>query len=336
MKCVAAGVKAGSFANRYCFPVFSGVNRRQVGILAGLSVLAFVFSLSACSGPNVKSNTKLSKRIIPFGRSVPKGGGRYKVGSPYKVDGRWYYPRKNRNYDQIGTASWYGEMFHGRETANGEIYDMDAITAAHPTLPMPVYAKVTNLENGRNIIVRVNDRGPYKRSRIIDLSRRSATVLGFRIRGTARVRVQYLAQAPLNGDDSYEKRYLASRPWMRPYTAAIDRKPGRIRSAAWLTATSAKGPVNAATAANIYPTGAITPLRRKIFIQAGSFRSSSNANRLRERLAAYGPVRIDPLQTGKNILYRVRLGPFAHDQIAGQILRKLVGAGVNDAMIIGE
>ena len=120
---------------------------------------------------------------------------------------------KIRPTTSVGTASWYGELFHGRRTANGEIYDMDRLSAASPTLPMPVYARVTNLENRRSIIVRVNDRGPYRSDRIIDLSRRSAEVLGFRGRGTAPVRVQYLARAPLNGDDSYERRYLASQGW---------------------------------------------------------------------------------------------------------------------------
>ena len=110
----------------------------------------------------------------------------------------------------MGRASWYGELFHGRRTANGEIYDMDRLSAAHPTLPLPVYAQVTNLKNGRTIVVRVNDRGPYANDRIIDLSRRSAEVLGFRRHGTATVRVKYLGRAPLSGDDSYEQRYLAS------------------------------------------------------------------------------------------------------------------------------
>ena len=118
-----------------------------------------------------------------LGQPVPKGGGRYVTGAAYRVDGVWYQPREDPTYDQVGTASWYGELFHGRRTANGEIYDMDRLSAASPTLPMPVYARVTNLENRRSIIVRVNDRGPYRSDRIIDLSRRSAEVLGFRRQG---------------------------------------------------------------------------------------------------------------------------------------------------------
>lgn len=141
---------------------------------------------------------------------MPKGGGSYKVGEPYRVGGEWFYPKENERYDHVGTASWYGELFHGRYTANGEIYDMDRLTAAHPTLPMPTLARVTNLSNGRTIVVRINDRGPYARGREIDLSRRSALALGFMRQGTASVRVTYLGKAPLSGDDSYERRVLAS------------------------------------------------------------------------------------------------------------------------------
>ena len=152
---------------------------------------------------------------MPFGQPVPKGGGVYRVGSAYQIAGVWYRAEeKTTSYDRVGTASWYGELFHGRRTANGEIYDMDRLSAAHPTLPLPVYARVTNLQNSRSIIVRINDRGPYANDRIIDLSRRSAELLGYRNKGTAQVRVQFLARAPLNGDDSYERRYLANQSWM--------------------------------------------------------------------------------------------------------------------------
>jgi rare lipoprotein A len=182
--------------------------------LAGSALVAVALALviTACSRSD---NTNLSPRIVEYGEPVPKGGGRYKVGEPYKVNGRWYRPRENPNYDKVGIASWYGRLFHGRHTANGEIYDMDALTAAHPTLPMPSYAQVTNLENGRTIIVRVNDRGPYAHNRVIDLSRRSAQALGIYRKGTGKVRVRYAGRAPLNGDDSYEWRVLASQPWSR-------------------------------------------------------------------------------------------------------------------------
>lgn len=160
-----------------------------------------------------RTGTVASPRVIGPGSEVPKGGGTYKLGAPYKVAGRWYVPREEPGYDATGVASWYGTDFHGRRTANGEIYDMDALTAAHPTLPLPSYAYVTNLDNGRTVMVRINDRGPYARDRIIDLSRQTARVLGVESRGLAHVRVRYAGRAPLNGDDSRERRHLALQPW---------------------------------------------------------------------------------------------------------------------------
>jgi rare lipoprotein A len=139
--------------------------------------------------------------VVEEGEPVPKGGGRYSVGKPYQINGRTYHPRVNTAYRAEGIASWYGRDFHGRLTANGEVYDMHAISAAHPTMPLPSYARVTNLENGRSMIVRVNDRGPYARNRVIDLSIATAKALDFHNRGLARVRVEYVGSAPLEGSD---------------------------------------------------------------------------------------------------------------------------------------
>ncbi len=132
---------------------------------------------------------------------IPKGGGVYRVGAPYMVAGRVYVPQYDPHYRAVGLASWYGDDFHGRYTANGEIFDRDGISAAHPTMPLPSYARVTNLDNGRSIIVRVNDRGPYARDRVIDVSVRAAKLLDFYRRGTARVRVEYVGPAPIEGTD---------------------------------------------------------------------------------------------------------------------------------------
>ena len=139
--------------------------------------------------------------MVEEGEPVPKGGGTYKVGKPYSVNGRTYVPQENPNYRAEGIASWYGPDFHGRLTANGEVYNMHGISAAHPTLPLPSYARVTNLKNGRSIIVRVNDRGPYHRNRVIDLSIGTAKALDFYHRGIARVRVEYVGRAPIEGSD---------------------------------------------------------------------------------------------------------------------------------------
>jgi len=175
-------------------------------------------AIGGCSdfdGPDPKYGVSASPRVVA-GREVAKGGGDYKVGRPYKVAGRWYVPREAPSYDRTGIASWYGSAFHGRRTANGEVFDMGALTAGHPTLPLPSYAYVTNLQNGRTIMVRVNDRGPYVNDRIIDLSWRSAKELGYAGHGLARVRVRYAGPAPLDGSDATERQYLAAQSWHGP------------------------------------------------------------------------------------------------------------------------
>ncbi len=171
-------------------------------------VVAGCLVLGACaSGSKLVSKVdprygvSASPRVIEPGQPVPKGGGTYRVGKPYVVGGRVYTPEENRRYRAEGIASWYGDDFHGRLTANGEIYDMHGISAAHPTLPIPSYARVTNLRNGRSIVVRVNDRGPYHSNRLIDLSSKTAKLLDFRGHGLARVRVEYIGRAPLEGTD---------------------------------------------------------------------------------------------------------------------------------------
>ncbi len=148
-----------------------------------------------------KYGVSSSPRVVAFGEAVPKGGGTYRVGKPYTVGGRIYVPEEDSTYREEGMASWYGDDFHGRLTANGEVFDMASLTAAHPTLPMPCYARVTNLGNGKSLIVRVNDRGPYHGNRLIDVSNKAAELLEFKGNGVARVRVEYVARAPLEGSD---------------------------------------------------------------------------------------------------------------------------------------
>ena len=168
-------------------------------VRCGLAVCGCV-ALAGCSATRL-SNHSYSDKVVADGEPVPKGGGTYRVGQPYTVNGQTYYPSDNPSYREEGIASWYGPDFHGRLTANGEVFDMHSISAAHPTLPIPSYARVTNLDNSRSIIVRVNDRGPYARGRIIDLSTGAAHALGFYGDGLAHVRVEYVGRAPLEGSD---------------------------------------------------------------------------------------------------------------------------------------
>lgn len=177
--------------------------------------------LSACATPQPKAvshkksqskeyfaeseyGVKASPRVTLSKVNVPRGGGRDQIGRPYQVRGKWYYPKEEKGYSKVGAASWYGDAFHGRLTANGEVYDMTHLTAAHPTMPLPSYARVTNLANGSSVIVRINDRGPYSNGRIIDLSQRAADMLDYAHSGTAKVKVDYIGRAALDGrDDQY-------------------------------------------------------------------------------------------------------------------------------------
>ena len=170
--------------------------------------MASCLALANCASSNKfasrvdpKYGVSSSPRVVAWGDPVPKGGGTYRIGKPYLVAGKMYVPEEDANYRAEGLASWYGDDFHGRLTANGEVFDMGSLTAAHPTLPMPCYARVTNLSNGKSLIVRVNDRGPYHGNRLIDVSNKAAELLEFKGNGVAKVRVEYVGRAPLEGSD---------------------------------------------------------------------------------------------------------------------------------------
>lgn len=196
----------------------------QAMVLSTCALIAVSLILASCSGgskrasapkPSYAYGSNDRPSYLRKNSSIPLGGGVRKLGKTYKVLGRWYTPKHQPNYDAVGVASWYGPKFHGKKTANGEIFDMHNLTAAHKTLPMPSYIRVTNIQNGRSLVLRLNDRGPYAHERLLDLSKRSAQLLGVIGRGTARVRVQYLGPAPLDGNQARERAYLARQPWFR-------------------------------------------------------------------------------------------------------------------------
>jgi rare lipoprotein A len=169
--------------------------------LIAVCVLAGCADIGKIGTVDPRFGVSSGARLYAPGEPIPKGGGTYRVGSPYSIGGRAYVPTEDPHYRAEGLASWYGEDFHGRQTANGEIYDMNSVSAAHATLPMPTYVRVTNLTNNRSVIVRVNDRGPYHADRIIDVSVKTAVLLGFYSSGVAQVRVEYVGTAPLEGSD---------------------------------------------------------------------------------------------------------------------------------------
>jgi rare lipoprotein A len=182
-----------------------------------------------------KYGVRASPRVVADGEEVPKGGGNYMVGKPYKIAGQTYYPNE-KPFSATGTASWYGSDFHGRRTANGEIFDRESISAAHPTMPLPSYARVTNLKNLRSIVVRVNDRGPYHGGRVMDVSQRVAEALDFRSAGTAKVKVEWVGKADMAGDD--DAKLLA--------TLRDDGQPAAIEGGATTMVASRQEPVRTA------------------------------------------------------------------------------------------
>jgi rare lipoprotein A len=286
------------------------------------------------------------------------GEGIYKVGTPYQINGVWYYPAVDYAYAETGIASWYGPGFHGNATANGEGYDQNGLTAAHRTLPMPSMVRVTNLENGRQLALKVNDRGPFAHNRIIDVSRRAAQLLGFEQQGTARVRVEIMA------DESRQLAMLygAATPVatqaavVAPTTAAgspqVTAAPvGAVTTetlAAPGQADQAGKPVvgkavpepivgRASLAAGPQPDGKVTlvPVRKTaMFVQAGAFTNVANANRLRLKLAPFGRSQVIPAIVGDQRFYRVRIGPIASLGQADAVLARIVAAGHPEARII--
>ena len=290
---------------------------------------------------------------------VAKGGGGFKLGSPYKVAGRWYVPREEPGYDRAGIGSWYGDDFHGRKTANGEIFDKDALTAAHPTLPLPSYVHVTNVENGRTILVRVNDRGPYVTDRLIDLIHASARALDYEHRGHTRVRVRYAGRAPLNGDDRRERQYLAEQRWnngralppvaaYRPPQAPIapplpfpEGTPGRWSPSNYRAALAGKPtpepsrPVpNRSTASNVapawgdtryQPTASLAPASPPSVLPPSLLVGSAARGRVVERDDAYRPGQPQLAHAPASGRAYVQIGIY-RDRANAERLRRELGA----------
>jgi rare lipoprotein A len=299
----------------------------RFGVLA-----AFALILTACA------QTQLAVHAVKeVAREAPAGEGAYKVGQPYQINGIWYAPAEDTAYDETGIASWYGRPFHGRRTANGEIYDMNALTAAHKTLPMPSYVRVTNLENGRSLILRLNDRGPFVNGRIIDVSYRAAQLLGFAEKGTARTQVEIVdgpsenliaaRAANLLGGGDLE---VAAAP--RPPVAVDDLPPlagvDLAPADAGFQRIVGLGIEPGVTLFEVAPT--------KIYIQAGAFAIYESANKLRSDLEYLGQVEISSISVDGLQLYRVRIGPMASVARADATLAVVIDQGHAEARIVIE
>ncbi|WP_299617028.1 septal ring lytic transglycosylase RlpA family protein [Pelagibius sp.] len=313
----------------------------------GLLLLGLSAVLAACAETELAVHNAKRFQAQPEPPPVPKGT--YKVGKPYQIKNIWYYPRVDFSYDETGIASWYGPGFHGKRTANGEVYDQNALTAAHRTLPMPTMVQVTNLENGRSIRVRINDRGPFAHGRIIDLSKRGAELLGFLRQGTAKVRVQVLegesrrleSQAkgleptpgapPAVPVETVTVQQLPPVGGTAPAAPAPSAEPTRVAQASVLDASQASVPV---AAEPLVTQRAVRATR--LYVQAGAFTQIANAERMRARLSGLGNVQISRAVIGDNRFFRVRVGPLRSVEEADSMLNRLLYNGITNAKVVVE
>lgn len=322
-------------------------------------IAAAIFTLSACTTAEYASHVIKTTG----GNTNTANAGNFKIGKPYTVMGQSYTPRETYSYSERGIASWYGPGFHGGKTASGETYDKYAYTAAHRTLQMPSLVRVTNLDNGKSVIVRVNDRGPFAKGRVIDISKRAAEAIGMIGTGTARVQLDLLPEES-------RKIAAAARSGIKTHGVEIamnetGRLPSKFESFNVANIETASGVASdAPRSAPLYPQSVereqltmndlpqqnqspssnyssaqnnkVEPVMgaNDIFVQVGAFGNQTNATRLSERLASIAPSRVDPVDYSGRTLYKVRLGPMNSVSEADQVLRKVVESGQTDAAII--
>lgn len=323
--------------NFYCFRVY----RNFICF-----ILAFILSglfMTGCTQIELASH--IGKKLS--GSSV-QSVGTYKVGSPYTIGGRRYYPAVNYNYDKTGIASWYGPNFHGKKTANGEVFDQNELTAAHKTLPLPSIVRVTNLGNGRSLIVRVNDRGPYAHGRIIDMSKRSAELLGFRRQGVAKVRVQVLeaeskqvTAVAKSGRDTSGMEVPMNRPsYKSPDIQTASTQPQRGQATKYAsvnrpqTVKSVPGHIRDG---RFYPDPVVSnyPVtsQSNIFVQTGAFSTRESAMKSASSLDSYGRAQISSVIVNGEKYYRVRF-PAGNVTAADALMGRLTQGGYKNALIV--
>jgi rare lipoprotein A len=318
-------------------------------IVISLALLAGVLSSCAETQIIVHSAKRLTGSAEP--EALTKAG-RYKVGKAYQIGDVWYYPKVDYAYVETGIGSWYGSQFDGRDTANGETFDMNNVSAAHRTLPLPSIVRVINLENGRTLNVRVNDRGPFARGRIIDLSRRAAQLLGFEKQGTAKVRVEILAPESQRLASTYG---VSTPKFGKPHPVPKAAPTSQVAS---VKLDTPEGFKTAAPDKDLEPTRfsrkdsmpdrakvvvskvdetvsvISVPPSSGIFVQAGAFSRYENANKLRALLSEVGDAKIYQVKVSKQPFFRVRLGPASSVDEADKMLARIVASGYANARII--
>lgn len=318
--------------------------------------LFFVFSLLAVTLISSCSEARYAAHVmkqIPLPGDTVKHKGHFKVGSSYTIKGRRYQPKETYNFTETGMASWYGPGFHGKQTANGEIFNENELTAAHKTLQLPSIIRVTNLSNGRTVILRVNDRGPFAHDRILDVSKRAASVLGFKDKGTAKIRLEVLKE-PSREVTSRAKAGQST----NGYEVALNqgKQPNISRSHAPIPPRQ-KAQQLASTQRQHITTQQITPLRKPapveavslsappkppvlgkggLYVQTGAFSNEQNALNFSSKMASYGQSKVYLTRLNGKPLYRVRLGPYNDRAQASKIINALNNGGNNNAVIVTD
>ena len=268
---------------------------------------------------------------------------RYKIGDPYNVGGVWYYPERDLTYDKTGIGSWYGDEFAGRLTANGEIFDPENITAAHKTLPMPSVVRVTNLDNGKSLVVRVNDRGPFVPGRIIDLSRESARLLGFKEAGIAKVRVQLLAEQSLRLEELAKKGQFPEveglpeeeKPEFNAVgTSNVSFSATSSTGRSSYTAEQGQSAIDLLNSSRVGEMIEVPPIETRIWVQIGAFHSESNATNVLNKVSGVGGGQISRIDVDGQVLHRVRLGPAGDVEAADTLLNGVFDLGFSGARIV--
>ena len=322
--------------------------------ILSLSCIALL-TLSACT--QLQLGAHVGKQI------ASQSSGTFKVGNPYKIRGKWYTPRESYDHVETGIASWYGPNFHGKQTANGEIFDKRELTAAHRTLQMPSLVRVTNLENGKSLVLRINDRGPFAKGRIIDVSERASELLGFKNQGTAKVRVEVLpepsrqiAAAAKGGKDTGGTELAFNRGRSTPQPAQVRQAslgpdpfapPSLTQQEAQRLNVSERGLAATSEVPGHVEGGRFLPdpvvvdryassAADQIFVQAGSFSNQANAVNLSSYLGQIAPAQVQPVTVNGQAFHRVRLGPFNDMAQARVALNRVTASGQGNAVIIVE
>ncbi len=317
-----------------------------------LKLAILIFFLAGCSTAELTVDLikKSKKRVqqVEIEKAIEDGtitaNPIYKIGNPYQVGGVWYYPERDLTYDETGIGSWYGDEFAGRLTANGEIFDPEMVTAAHKTLPMPSVVRVTNLDNGKSLVVRINDRGPFIAGRVIDLSRAAARLIGYHDEGIARVRVQVLAEQTLQLEKlakSGKFAEITGDAVAMPTVAAVE-QPEVSMTATYSTGKTVNsdfedGNLSALellVRSRVGEVIKVAPVETQLWVQVGAFFAQANASNVLAKIEAVGMGQVSSVDVSGQTLHRVRIGPLNTVEAADKALDGVIGLGFSGARIV--